>query len=125
MLPPSVLGEQTVLHPGVGSLVTVTAETFVEVVAIEKDQVDKWALTGRFVDDLKRAAVNVPNDETVRQMCHFKNNWGSFKASLLERIPKTHWPIEHSQICSVSGGGDRTVVLEKAQTFGQRIVKMK
>eukprot|EP00937_MAST-01D_sp_MAST-1D-sp2_P000221 g221.t1 len=123
VMPPAVLGEQTVLRPKGGSLVTVVAETFVEVITISKELVRQWKLTDALVNDLKRASVIIPADDEVEREFDVKQEWGYFRSSLMKHIPKSQWPVAKERIRK-EPGGTTTVVPEK-EVFGPRRVRWK
>ena len=126
LVPPAVFGEQGLLHPGGGggALSSVIADTYVEVLAISRQQQTRhWLVTEAMLTALRRRATAVPDDREVERRYDEQATWGTYRGALLRAIPKKHWPVAQERVRDV-GGGD-SIVVPSGNTFGPRIVKMR
>ena len=124
ILPPALIGEQTATQPGGGALATVKAETHVEVLYFSKHQVQQWNLTESRIQEMTQRGFVLPTNAQVEQTYDMQPHWRKFKGSLLEFVPKVHWPVKKESIRSTGQAGG-TVIIDEGQIFGSRYVKVK
>ena len=88
-----IFGEACLLAPESGtSLGTVLADTVSEVVLIHKSYLQTFKIDEKHLDRVRIRAVQYPSDEKLVEMLHVGNEWASYKAGIVEDIPKSKWP---------------------------------
>lgn len=90
---PMVFGENSVSLPdGRGSLGTIIAETYCEILSVHKTHLQTFHLMDDFQERLRIRSVKYPPDDVLAQRREASEKWSAFRATVLEDISKKRWP---------------------------------
>ncbi len=91
------------------------ADTFVEVLALNRLQLALFRLGPAVAEDMRRRAVRYPTDEEVSAMGAREASWGGYREDCVRRLDKSRWPVGRLRIKELHGG--QQVVLPPPKRF--------
>jgi hypothetical protein len=90
---PMIFGETSVSLPeGRGSLGTIIAETYCEILSVHKTHLQTFHLMEDFQERLRIRSVKYPPDDVLALRRENSEKWSAFRADVLEDISKKRWP---------------------------------
>ncbi|RYY38291.1 hypothetical protein EON62_00530 [archaeon] len=115
LYPTSLLSAVVVTNPWHGfEAGDFVAETYAEVMALPKTQLDQRMFTKERVQALVEHTPVFPNDGLVLDKAAAEKEWQRFRKYTVDRIDKTAWPLaQHGARIKFLHGGRQLVVPDK------------
>ena len=120
LYPPAMAGELSLLDPWNGvEQSTVVADTYVEMLVLNKKQIDHRKFSKKDIIRVKTKSIAYPTSSIVVGKFDAEEKWDGFKNGLVNMVDKRKWPLDANGMRLVHlhhGGG--TVVAPKIDSRG-------
>jgi hypothetical protein len=83
LFPPDVFGAEVVLNADSVSAGSVVADTFVEVLALSRKQINRWPFTDEMMEQLRCHTMKYPEDDETQRKIEDEAEWEKYKVCTL------------------------------------------